>query len=329
MKMLITGAAGFIGSQLARTCLEQGHDVTGVDALTNYYAPEYKRDNLAALNEYNWHFVEGDLTSIDLGALLEGVEVVFHLAAQPGVRTSWGSTFSAYVDNNVVATQRLLEAARDMPLRRFVFASSSSVYGDAETLPTGEDTPLLPISPYGATKAVGEHLLRVYRKSYGLPYVTLRYFTVYGPRQRPDMAFYKLIDAALARQEITIFGNGNQTRDFTFAQDAVDGTLAAALRGQAGHVYNLGGGARTSINEVLEIISQLTGNDLSVRYERAQDGDARDTAADTTAARTDLGYAPSRSLREGLREQVDWQRRMQKPAVALAGAGRGVRATRR
>lgn len=325
MNMLITGAAGFIGSLLARTCLEAGHNVTGIDALTDYYAPEAKRDNLAGLSEYDWEFIEGDLATMDIDSVLEHTQIVFHLAAQPGVRASWGRSFSAYVDGNVVATQRLLEATREISLTRFVFASSSSVYGDAEMLPTPEETPLQPISPYGATKALGEHLCRVYRSSYGLPYVVLRYFTVYGPRQRPDMAFYKLIDAALAGREIVIYGDGNQTRDFTFVQDAVDGTLAAALRGVPGHVYNLGGGARTSMNEVLELIAKLTGNQLLVRYERAQEGDARDTAADTSAARAALGYAPSRSLREGLREQVECQKKMWNAAGSpLAGTGRPV-----
>jgi UDP-glucose 4-epimerase len=241
--------------------------------------------------------------------LLRDVEVVFHLAAQPGVRASWGQTFQAYVDSNVVAMQRLLEATTRMStISRFVFASSSSVYGDAETLPTPESTALLPVSPYGATKALGENLCRVYRRSYGLPYVTLRYFTVYGPAQRPDMAFHRLINAALRGEEIVIYGDGEQTRDFTFVEDTVSGTVAAAADGRLGATYNLGGGTRTSMNEVLRMISELTGEDLNVRYLEAQQGDARDTAADIAAAERDLGFKPSRSLDEGLAEQVAWQR---------------------
>jgi UDP-glucose 4-epimerase len=217
----------------------------------------------------------------------------------------------------VTALQRLLEASRSVALERFVFASSSSVYGDAERLPTNEKTALQPISPYGATKVLGEHLCRLYHLSYGLPTVILRYFTVYGPRQRPDMAFNKLIRAALEHEEIVIYGDGGQTRDFTFVGDAVDGTIAAATHGQPGGVYNLGGGARTSMNEVLEMIADLTGEGLNVRRVAAQAGDARDTAADTSRARAQLSFAPSRSLYEGLSEQVAWHRAtMQSTVVA-------------
>ena len=290
----------------------------GVDSLTSYYEPELKRANVDHLRSHmSWAFLEGDLVDLDLDSLLDGIEVVFHLAAQPGVRTSWGQTFGAYVDSNVTALQRLLEASRSVALERFVFASSSSVYGDAERLPTNEKTALQPISPYGATKVLGEHLCRLYHLSYGLPTVILRYFTVYGPRQRPDMAFNKLIRAALEHEEIVIYGDGGQTRDFTFVGDAVDGTIAAATHGQPGGVYNLGGGARTSMNEVLEMIADLTGEGLNVRRVAAQAGDARDTAADTSRARAQLSFAPSRSLYEGLSEQVAWHRAtMQSTVVA-------------
>ncbi len=308
--ILITGAAGFIGSHLAQTCLAHGHRVIGIDSFSPYYGRELKRANVADMDRYDtWRFIEGNLIEVDLSALLAEVDVVFHLAAQPGVRSSWGQTFSAYVDNNVVALQRLLEAARSTHLDKFVFASSSSVYGDAELLPTAEDCPLHPISPYGATKALGEHLCRVYHHTHGLPVVTLRYFTVYGPRQRPDMAFHRLIQAALGHDEIVIYGDGKQTRDFTYVGDAVDGTVAAAFKGEPGAVYNLGGGARTSINEVLSIVAALAETDLIVRRSGAQAGDARDTAADTTHAHAHLGFSPSRSLYDGLREQVAWHHR--------------------
>lgn len=306
-RVLLTGAAGFIGSHLAEGCLERGHSVLGIDSFTSYYDPELKRANLVQLDGHPaWNFVEGDLTDVDLGSLLQGIEIVFHLAAQPGVRTSWGQTFRAYVDSNVTALQRLLEASRSAAPERFVFASSSSVYGNAERLPTGEETPLQPISPYGATKVLGEHLCHLYYRSYGLPTVTLRYFSVYGPRQRPDMAFNKLIRAALEGEQIVIYGDGRQTRDFTFVSDAVDGTVAAAENGHPGSVYNLGGGARTSMNEALEMISDLTGESLNVRRAGTQAGDARDTAADIRRARGQLGFLPSRSLYEGLSEQVAW-----------------------
>ena len=318
--VLVTGAAGFIGSHLAQGCLEQGHRVLGIDSFTSYYEPELKRANVAHMEDHgSWTFLEGDLVDLDLVSLLDGIEIVFHLEAQPGVRSSWGQTFGAYVDSNVTALQRLLEASRSAALERFVFASSSSVYGDAERLPTNEETPLQPISPYGATKVLGEHLCRLYHRSHALPTVMLRYFTVYGPRQRPDMAFNKLIRAALEHEEIVIYGDGGQTRDFTFVGDAVDGTIAAAADGQPGAVYNLGGGARTSMNEVLEMIADLTGEELDVRRVAAQAGDARDTAADTSRAHEQLGFAPSRSLYEGLSEQVAWHRGERRP-VAMAPA---------
>jgi nucleoside-diphosphate-sugar epimerase len=308
-KVLVTGAAGFIGSHLAQGCLQSGHSVLGIDSFAPYYEPELKRVNLAQIGDQAaWEFLEGDLVDLDLVSLLEGIDIVFHLAAQPGVRASWGKSFGAYVDSNVTALQRLLEASRSVALERFVFASSSSVYGDAARLPTPEETALQPISPYGATKALGEHLCRLYHRSYALPIVMLRYFTVYGPRQRPDMAFNKLIRAALGHDEIVIYGDGGQTRDFTFVRDAVDGTIAAAADGHPGAVYNLGGGTRVSMNEVLEMIADLTGEELDVRHVAAQTGDARDTAADTSRARAQLGFTPSRSLYEGLSEQVAWHR---------------------
>jgi len=307
--VLVTGAAGFIGSHLSQRCLEEGHCVLGVDSFTSYYEPELKRANVAQMEDQAaWQFLEGDLVDLDLVSLLDGIEIVFHLAAQPGVRASWGQTFGAYVDSNVTALQRLLEASKSAAIGRFVFASSSSVYGDAERLPTSEDTPLQPLSPYGATKALGEHFCRIYNRSFDLSTVMLRYFTVYGPRQRPDMAFNKLIRAALEHEEIVIYGDGGQTRDFTFVSDAVEGTMAAAWKGSTGSVYNLGGGSRTSMNEVLDMIAELTGQELNVRRVEAQAGDARDTAADTSRAREQLGFAPSRSLYEGLSEQVAWHR---------------------
>ncbi|HYB23742.1 MAG TPA: NAD-dependent epimerase/dehydratase family protein [Solirubrobacteraceae bacterium] len=321
--VLVTGAAGFIGSHLARECLERGHTVLGVDSFTPYYDPEIKRANVAGLESHGaWTLLEGDLLDIDLRSLLDRIDIVFHLAAQPGVRTSWGQTFAAYVDSNVSALQRLLEASRSVALERFVFASSSSVYGDAERLPTHEEIPLQPISPYGATKTLGEHLCRLYHRSYGLPTVTLRYFTVYGPRQRPDMAFNRLITAAMEHDEIVIYGDGRQTRDFTFVADAVDGTIVAAEDGRPGAVYNLGGGARTSMNEVVEMIGDLTGEQLIVRRVAAQAGDARDTAADTSRARKQLGFRPSCTLYDGLARQVAWHRSARQ-AVAMVGASAG------
>ena len=305
--VLITGAAGFIGSHLARACLHAGDRVHGVDAITDYYSPDSKRANVAALQAWpGWRFSEVDLNPADLCTLMDGIDVVYHLAAQPGVRGSWGATFGVYGERIVMALQRLLEAARETSLPRLVFASSSSVYGDALTFPTSENAPLRPISPYGATKALGEHLCFAYAHNFGLDIVVLRYFTVFGPRQRPDMAFQRIITAAIDGQPITVLGDGEQTRDFTFVADAVRGTLDAAALGAPGAVYNLGGGMRTSMNEVLGLIAELTQTELDIRRVPAQPGDARDTAADTSRARAELRFEPHTTLADGLRAQIDW-----------------------
>jgi UDP-glucose 4-epimerase len=283
--------------------------VTGVDCLTPYYDPDIKAANVQAARSHpSFRYIEDDLANLDLAELLADVDIVFHLAAQAGVRSSWGQTFDVYTRLNVTVVQQLLEAAKEVQLERFVFASSSSVYGDAETLPTSEDAVLRPVSPYGATKALGEHLLNVYFRNYAVPTVALRYFTVYGPRQRPDMAFHRAIDCALRGEEFGLFGDGGQTRDFTFVADAVAGTVAAGLDGVPGAVYNLGGGSRVSMREVLATIEELTERRLAIRSLGSQRGDARDTAADTTRARRELGFRPSRTLRGGLGEQVAWHR---------------------
>jgi UDP-glucose 4-epimerase len=306
-RALVTGCAGFIGSHLAENCLARGWEVIGVDSLTPYYGADIKTANVAAAAAHgSFTYIGESLLDLDLADLLSGVDIVFHLAAQAGVRASWGDSFDVYTELNVTTLQRLLEAAKGTHLDRFVFASSSSVYGDAERLPTSEDTVLRPVSPYGATKALGEHLAHVYARNYGVPIVSLRYFTVYGPRQRPDMAFHRAIEAGLAGTPFGLFGDGNQTRDFTYVEDAVAGTVAAGLRGRSGSVYNLGGGSRVSMNEVLETIGGLVGRPLEIERRESQRGDARDTAADTSRAREELGFAPSRTLKEGLADQVAW-----------------------
>lgn len=304
---LITGAAGFIGSRLTEACLDRGWRVRAIDALTPYYDPEIKRRNVERLARHAaCTYVEGELVDA-LPDLLDGVDYVFHLAAQAGVRASWGLEFDIYTQLNITTVQRLFEAAKDVPLTKLVFASSSSVYGDAERLPTPEESILRPVSPYGATKAFGEHLANLYWRSYGVPIVSVRYFTVYGPRQRPDMAFHRAIAAALRGEEFTLYGDGRQTRDFTFVADAVSGTLAAAERGSPGVAYNLGGGSRVSMREVLDTIDGLAGP-LRVRCADRQRGDARDTAADISRASAELGFAPRRTLEDGLRAQLRWQR---------------------
>jgi nucleoside-diphosphate-sugar epimerase len=305
-KVLVTGAAGFIGSHLVRKCLAGGDAVIGVDSLTSYYSPAAKRSNVAELASHpDWRFVEADVRSGDVDGLVAQADVVVHLAAQPGVRASWGHGFDAYVDSNITALQRVLEAAMAADVSRVVFASSSSVYGNAAVLPAAETAPLHPLSPYGATKVFGENMCRLYHANFGLPVVLLRYFTVYGPRQRPDMAFHKLISAALTGGEIVINGDGEQTRDFTYVADAVDATYAAVSAGAPGAAYNVGGGHRVSMNEVLAMLADLAGAELRVRHVEPQRGDARDTSADTTRAREDLSFNPSMSLEDGLRAHID------------------------
>jgi nucleoside-diphosphate-sugar epimerase len=281
-----------------------GHEVIAVDAFTDYYDPQRKRANFSALADHDLNLVEGDLNQLDLERLLEGVDVVFHLAGQPGVRASWGDSFGIYLDQNVLATQRLLEACRTASIERFVFASSSSIYGDAERFPTAEDDLPAPISPYGVTKLAAEYLCRLYFRAYELPAVSLRYFTIYGPRQRPDMAFSRFITAALQGDPLVVYGDGRQIRDFTYVADAVSATIAAATEGKPGLVYNIAGGTQTSVREVIEILGKLTGNELRAEYREPVAGDARRTGADTSRARRDLGYFPSIGLREGLALQV-------------------------
>jgi len=311
MKALVTGAAGFIGSTLSAALVDRGIDVIGVDCFTDYYSRDVKEDNLARLRQHpKFTFVEAALQTADLESLRDGVTVVYHLAAQAGVRKSWGDDFRIYTTNNVDATQRLLEAVKDRPLSRFVYASSSSVYGDIAAIPMREDVRLQPVSPYGVTKLAAEHLCHLYHVNFGVPAVSLRYFTVYGPRQRPDMGFHRFIRAALTGGAITLFGDGQQTRDFTYVGDAVAATMAAGDRGTPGAVYNIGGGNRVSIAEVLDLIGQLTGRPLDIRRQSSEKGDMRDTFADTTRARTDLGFSPAHTLQSGLAAEVEWLSRL-------------------
>jgi UDP-glucose 4-epimerase len=307
MKALVTGAAGFVGSTLSTSLLADGADVVGLDCFTNYYARTIKEDNLAPLRRHpRFQFEEGALQSADLPRLLDGVTHVFHLAGQPGVRKSWGQDFTSYTSDNVDATQRLLEAVKGRSLHRLVYASSSSVYGDDVAIPMREDARVAPVSPYGVTKLAAEHLCHLYAVNFAVPAVSLRYFTVYGPRQRPDMAFHKFITAAYAGQPITLFGDGQQTRDFTFVSDIVAATRAAGDRGTPGAVYNIGGGSRVSVTEVLALIERVTRRTLQIDRQPSQKGDMRDTFADTTRARADLGFAPAVALADGLAAEADW-----------------------
>jgi nucleoside-diphosphate-sugar epimerase len=251
-----------------------------------------------------FRLVEADLSSARLPPLLKGVDSVFHLAAQPGVRESWGKSFSHYVRDNIVSTQRLLETLKGARVKRMVFASSSSIYGDSERLPTPEDTTPRPVSPYGATKLVGEHLCQVYFRNYGVPVVALRYFTVYGPRQRPDMAFNKFISNIAAGKEIEVFGDGEQRRDFTFVKDVVAGNILA-LDAKPGTTYNVGAGRTTSLNDVIGTMESIIGKKAQIKRDETALGDVRNTSADITRITRDLGYSSRTSLAEGLRQQID------------------------
>ena len=307
MKALVTGAAGFIGSHLSGALLDRGANVVGVDAFSDYYRRALKERNLDEnLRRERFQFIEAWIQEADLDRLLDGVTHVFHLAAQAGVRKSWGKDFKTYTVNNVDATQMLLEACVNRPLTKFVHASSSSVYGDRASIPMREDALPQPVSPYGVTKLAAEQLGHLYQMNFGVPTVAMRYFTVYGPRQRPDMAFNKFIRAAIKDEPITLYSDGEQTRDFTYVADAVAATMAAGDRGVPGTAYNIGGGSRVSMNHVVRIIEKVVGCPLKIVREDAQKGDMRDTYADTSLARRDLGFSPTVSLEEGIQEEYRW-----------------------
>ncbi|HXV63691.1 MAG TPA: NAD-dependent epimerase/dehydratase family protein [Vicinamibacteria bacterium] len=311
MTSLVTGAAGFIGSTLAEELIARGDRVLGVDSFLDYYPREAKERNLAKLRgEANFELIDSSLSELDLRALVKRCRRIFHLAAQAGVRASWGEDFSIYTSNNILATQQLLEAAKGAELDAFVFASSSSVYGDAAKLPMEEDVPLHPVSPYGVSKLAAEKLCELYQTNHGIHTVSLRYFTVYGPRQRPDMAFNRLLRCALDERPFTLYGDGKQTRDFTFIADAVEATIAASERGRPGAVYNIGGGSRVSMLQVIETIESITGKRLTIDQRPKEKGDMRDTYADTSAARRDLGYKPRTELIDGLRMEWAWIRQL-------------------
>ena len=307
MRALVTGVAGFIGSTLAGRLLADGADVVGIDCFTDYYPRPIKERNLSSLTGCErFRFVESRIQDADLGALLSDRTHVFHLAAQAGVRKSWGHDFSIYTVNNIEATQMLLEACATLTLERVVYASSSSVYGDHVPMPMREDALPQPVSPYGVSKLAAEQLCYLYFANYGVPTVSLRYFTVYGPRQRPDMGFHKFLRATIRGEPITLYGDGEQTRDFTFVGDAVSATVAAATRGIPGRVYNIGGGSRVSINDVLELVGRVAGRRPLITVDPAQKGDMRHTYADTSLARADLGFSPAVGLEEGLTAEYQW-----------------------
>jgi UDP-glucuronate 4-epimerase len=297
MNYVVTGAAGFIGSHLAEELGRRGHDVAAVDCFTDYYDFALKDENASGLDVERFDLAERDL---DLG----GVDGVFHLAGQPGVR-SFGDVFADYTHHNLLASRRVFDAAARAGVR-VVFASSSSIYGDAERYPTAEDTPPQPISPYGVTKLGCEHLAYAYARGFGLDVVTLRYFTVYGPRQRPDMAFARIVDALAAGTPFELYGDGMQSRAFTFVADAVDATITAMERAAPGTLYNVGGGSESTMREAIAGLERVAGRRLElVERPRAQ-GDVQRTAPDTTRARRELGWRPETSLEDGLNRQWNW-----------------------
>ena len=306
---IVTGAAGFIGSHLVDTLLNQGERVIGVDQFNDYYDPLLKWKNVSGfMNHPNFRLIEADIQFLDWQALLADVEIVYHQAAQAGVRASWGAGFRSYTERNINATQVILEAAKDAKqLKRFVYASTSSVYGNAETLPTYETIVPQPVSPYGITKLATERLCDLYHHNFGVPVCSLRYFTVYGPRQRPDMGFHKFFKAVLDDQPITIYGDGQQTRDFTFVSDAIAANLAAAkVEAAIGEVFNIGGGSRVVLKEVIDTMETIVDRPIRRDHIGVAMGDARHTAADVTKAKTILGYQPKVTLTEGLIQEWEW-----------------------
>ena len=308
-RALVTGAAGFIGSHLCERLVAEGYSVTGVDAFTAYYDRADKLSNLGALEGApRFALVEADLTKMDLAPLLADAPLVFHLAAQPGVAPSFGEGFARYTSDNMLATQRVLEAAAEAKCPRVVWASSSSVYGDAAAYPCIEEqTPTAPRSPYGVTKRACEDLAAIYGSG-GLSTVGLRYFTVYGPRQRPDMAMRKLCEALIDGASFPMYGDGSQSRDFTHVADAVDATLRAGLAADPAPIYNVGGGHEATLAEVVALLEELSGETAVLDRRPDRFGDVKRTCADTTRAQQDLGWHPTVALRDGLRSELEWVR---------------------
>lgn len=301
--------AGFIGSHLAHRLVAEGHDVVGIDCFTDYYTRSIKEHNLQELRgKSHFKFIEKDLVDMEIGRDISGVDWVFHQAAQAGVRSSWGRYFEHYIRSNILATQLLLEYCRGKEIKKFIYASSSSIYGDSDDLPLIEGSVPKPVSPYGVTKLAGEHLCLLYWKNYQIPVINLRYFTVYGPRQRPDMAFNLFIRAILKDESITLYGDGKQTRDFTYISDIIDANLRAAQSTVAGEIMNIGGGSQTSMQEVIRSLGEMSKKTIRVNTVDAQKGDVRHTLADISKARKLIGYNPTVQLKDGLKQEYEWLR---------------------
>jgi nucleoside-diphosphate-sugar epimerase len=311
LKALVTGAAGFIGSHLCEYLLKNGVRVVGIDNFMDYYPRSMKEANIVGMmHDKGFEFVEADILTVDLSKILDRVDIIFHEAAQAGVRASWGESFKIYSDNNVLATQVLLEACKASPIQKFVYASSSSVYGDTTDLPMRESSLPRPISPYGVSKLAAEHLCWLYYKNFGVPAVSLRYFTVYGARQRPDMAFHRFLRSATEGKHIAVYGDGEQSREFTHVDDIVEATWMASKNGLPGEVFNIGGGSRITLNQVIRLIQEIADCEIEVRYEGKQKGDVRHTFADMTKAAEELGYQPKVQLQDGLRREYEWMKEL-------------------
>ncbi len=309
-KVLVTGAAGFIGSHLCERLLNDGHLVTGIDSFTDYYDVRLKKDNISNCCENDrFNLVTGSINDVDLDELLSGVDYVFHQAAQAGVRASWGKQFEEYIDSNIRATQRLCEAAKNQGIKKLVYASSSSVYGDTSDLPMKESHPTRPVSPYGVTKLDAENMCLLYKKAYGLPVVCLRYFTVYGPRQRPDMALHRFLKGAMTVTHVEVYGNGSQTRDFTHVSDIVEANVLSTAYEGGEAVFNIGGGSRITINHMLDLVAKYSSGDFDVRYKDTERGDVFHTFADTSLAHGGLGYSPQMDFEEGIAQEAKWLQR--------------------
>jgi nucleoside-diphosphate-sugar epimerase len=312
--VIVTGAAGFIGSHLTERLLKDGFNVTGIDCFTDYYSKEIKQKNISNFwNNKNFKLIESDLMDIDLDTLLSKNKILFHQAAQPGVRASWGNQFQTYVKDNIQVTQKILESAKNTNnLEKIILASSSSVYGNQQGIMIEDETMVKPISPYGVTKFASESLGILYHKNFGLPVTSLRYFTVYGPRQRPDMAFFRFIMANLSNQSIELFGDGSQKRDFTFITDIVEANIKTLENDVDGGILNVGGGSVRSINEVLNLISSQTGNENKINFKDKQKGDVEKTEAGIKNIKKKLNFKPEISLEEGLPLEIEWLKSIKK-----------------
>lgn len=311
MICLVTGAAGFIGSHLCRRLLKEGFSVIGIDCFTDFYPQWIKEKNIYDLKEEkNFEFIAEDLESVELIKYLKIADFVFHLAAQPGVRASWGQNFSVYLKNNIKVTQKLLESAKETPLKKFIFASSSSVYGLCPEIPMSETSPLYPLSPYGVTKLSAEQLCFLYFKNYGIPSVSLRYFTVYGPGQRPDMAFHIFFKALNEEKEITVYGDGKQTRDFTYIDDVVEATFSSVEKAKIGETYNIGGGNQEKLEVIFPLFEKIIQKKVRIKWAERQKGDVLHTFANIEKAHKDLHYSPQTSLSDGLEREWIWLKKL-------------------